>query len=122
MWYCKSVDGGITWTQPYLISGTPGTPAVDGDDGLDGLDGAAWLQGVSDPTGGVGSIGDWYMNTTSFDIFEKTGASTWTSRGNLKGGTGDDGVDGHTVQVQVGGSVWGQANPPEDGDIWIDKV
>lgn len=56
--------------------------------------GAAWLSGSGAPSGATGDVGDWYINTANGDTYEKTGTSTWTSRVNLKGATGDAGADG----------------------------
>jgi hypothetical protein len=53
------------------LPGTPGTP------------GSRWLSGSGNPSGASGTIGDWYINNTTKDFFEKTAASTWTLRGTM---------------------------------------
>jgi hypothetical protein len=49
--------------------------------------GTVWLNGVSAPTAGQGTNGNYYLNTTSGDISFKTG-STWSVIGNIKGAPG----------------------------------
>lgn len=66
-----------------------------GDNGDDGIDGATWLSGSSDPTT-EGSDGDFYLNTTSCDVFKKVSGSWGTALLNIKGA---DGEDGATVTV-----------------------
>lgn len=52
---------------------------------------AKWLSGAGVPATGTGVVGDWYINTTTSDYYEKTAAAVWTLRGNLKGLTGNTG-------------------------------
>lgn len=66
----------------------------------------AWTSGTSDPTGGSGSVGDFYVNLISGDVFEKTGASTWTLRGNIRGPAGTAaGASRRYVATAVGGTA-----------------
>lgn len=58
--------------------------------------GAQILQGTDTPANGTGSVGDWFINTTNWDVFEKTAAAVWTNRGNIKGATGQTGATGPT--------------------------
>lgn len=58
--------------------------------------GAQILQGTATPANGTGSVGDWFINTTNWDVFEKTAAAVWTNRGNIKGATGNTGATGPT--------------------------
>jgi Collagen triple helix repeat (20 copies) len=74
--------------------GDPGTQGIQGIQGVPGAAGAKWLSGTAAPTGATGAVGDWYLNTTTSDAYEKTGASTWTLRVNLKGAQGIQGVQG----------------------------
>ena len=48
-----------------------------------------WLTGNVNPISTDGDVGDMYLNTITGDVFEKTGETTWTSRGNIR-----DGKDG----------------------------
>lgn len=68
---------------------------TDGDDGLNGTNGKTWYTGSVDPTT-QGVDGDLYLNSTSYDVFEKA-SGTWSLLGNIKGVAGDDGVNGKTL-------------------------
>jgi hypothetical protein len=48
----------------------------------------------SDPGSTDGNISDTGINSITGDLFEKTSATTWTKRGNMKGPRGEDGADG----------------------------
>jgi hypothetical protein len=67
------------WTSVGNIKGTAGT------NGTNGTNGKTWYSGTTVPDGSLGVVGDWYLNTTGFIVYEKTGASTWTERGILDG-------------------------------------
>lgn len=43
----------------------------------------SWFSGAANPVGGLGAAGDFYLNTSSGEVFLKTGASVWTSEGFL---------------------------------------
>lgn len=51
-----------------------------------------WRSGSGAPAGGSFNQGDWYQNTNIAsglgDVYEKTGASTWTLRYNIRGAAG----------------------------------
>lgn len=53
--------------------------------------GAKIIQGTVAPASGTGLQGDWYQNTSTWDHYEKTSATVWTLRGNIKGATGNTG-------------------------------
>lgn len=46
------------------------------------------------PAASLGLEGDWAMNTTNGDVYEKTTDTVWTKRGNFKGPTGATGAKG----------------------------
>lgn len=48
------------------------------------------------PASGVGALGDWYINYSTWDVYEKTSATVWTLRGNIKGAAGAAGSPGTT--------------------------
>ena len=76
--------------------GPQGFPGPTGPTGADGQDGAEWFTGSGAPSGSLGDVGDFYINSLNGDYYEKTGVSTWTIRGNLKGPQGAIGVTGAT--------------------------
>ena len=67
---------------------------ADGSDGADGAPGSVWRSGSGAPAGGLGIVGDWYLNTANGDVYEKTGASAYTLRDNLTGPQGEPGEAG----------------------------
>lgn len=62
--------------------------------GADGKDGATWLEGTTAPTN-EGKDGDFYLNTTTYDIYKNTNG-TWNQIGNIKGQNGTNGTNGAT--------------------------
>lgn len=80
-----------TWGAYVNLKGADGT---NGTNGTNGIDGSKWFSGTSNPASGTGVIGDWYVNTNTWNVFEKTGASTWTNRGNIRGPQGIQGPQG----------------------------
>lgn len=89
-----------------LPSGPSGPAGPAGADGTDGADGASILNGTVDPTT-EGVNGDFYINTTSKEIFgPKTGGS-WGAGTSLigpQGATGAAGADGTNGLGWTGGS------------------
>ena len=65
--------------------GDTGDTGPTGSTGSQGTPGEKWFSQAGAPAGATGIVGDWALDTTSGDVYEKTGASTWTSRGNLRG-------------------------------------
>jgi hypothetical protein len=53
-----------------------------------------WLSGAGAPAGALGNIGDWYLDTTSGAVYEKTATTVWTLRADLSGPTGAQGPQG----------------------------
>jgi Collagen triple helix repeat (20 copies) len=53
-----------------------------------------WLSGAGAPAGALGGIGDWYLDTTSGAVYEKTATTVWTLRADLSGPTGAQGPQG----------------------------
>jgi hypothetical protein len=74
-----------------------GTNGTDGTDGTNGAPGSRWYQGTGAPAAATGVLGDWYVNTATSDVYEKTAASTWTLRLNIKGAGGTNGVSGWEI-------------------------
>jgi len=84
---------------PQGIQGPIGNTGPQGPTGSTGPQGPTgqaegWSSGSGAPAGGAGAVGDWYLDTASGDVYEKTGASTWTNRGNIRGPTGATGPTG----------------------------
>lgn len=61
-----------------------------------------WSTGAGVPAGAAGSVGDFYLDTTTGDVYQKTGVSTWLLQTNMRG---PQGVPGS--MTGPGGSVAG---------------
>jgi len=92
----KAVVSGVVNAAGNLILSRQDGTTIDAGlvKGANGAPGSKWHQGTGAPAGSLGVIGDWYTNLTNYDIYEKTGASAWTARGNIKGGIGPQGPVG----------------------------
>lgn len=100
------------------------TDATTQDVGLAvGASGSIWRDGAGTPSTGLGAVGDWYNNTTTGDVYEKTGVATYTLRGNLLGGTvALAGLPaGTTLTVYKSGGTW-PARPTSRTDITVNWV
>ncbi len=74
--------------------GDTGATGSVGATGAKGADGATWLLGSGAPTT-QGKTGDFYLNTSNFDVYSKSTGS-WVLTGNIKGATGSQGPKGDT--------------------------
>ena len=76
-----------------------------------GEDGTVWTHGIADPTLDTnGNEGDFYLNTTSGNVFVKLGNGNWSNIGlTLKGTQGEKGKDGKNG---IDGKTW---KPSVDG-------
>lgn len=78
---------------PQGPPGPTGPPGRDGTDGIQGPAGAAgatWLSGAGNPGSGIGTNGDYYLDTGDGDVFKKI-AGSWVLQGNIRGPTGASG-------------------------------
>jgi hypothetical protein len=114
-WYLNTDNGDVyektgtsAWTLranikgPQGIQGIQGPQGIQGIQGIQGTPGEKWFAGVGVPAGGLAGtiVGDWYLDTSTGDVYEKTGASTWTVRANIKGPQGIQGIQG--IQGPIG--------------------
>lgn len=101
-----------TWTNRGSLIGPAGSP---GAPGAAGTPGEKWFSGAGVPSTATGIVGDWYLDTSTGDYYEKLSAVLWTLRGNLKGPAGSQGPTGPTGSTGAPGSV-GPAGTP--GALW----
>jgi len=104
-------------TDDYVLTKNSSDNAVwaispTGPTGATGTAGATWLTGADDPVSGTGSVGDFYINSTSDEWFEKTDVTTWTSSGDF---TGDTGVAGPTGSQGDTGATGSQGSTGATG-------
>ncbi|MGB1225861.1 MAG: hypothetical protein ACPHCN_17225 [Mycobacterium sp.] len=93
--------------------GPVGPAGADGTDGADGADGRTVLSGSGAPGGGLGSDGDFYIDTTGNDLYGPKSGGAWGSATSLVGPTGPQGPAGADGDDGV------QGTPGADGSIAI---
>lgn len=74
--------------------GLQGDPGPQGDPGVDGIDNAKWHSVAGPPDPGLYVVDDWYLDSTTGDVYEKTDATTWVLRANITGPAGAGGTGG----------------------------
>ena len=79
---------------PPGARGETGPIGPTGPAGAKGADGATWITGTVAPST-QGKTGDFYLNTSNFDVYSKATGS-WVKTGNIKGSTGAQGAQGPT--------------------------
>jgi hypothetical protein len=89
-------------------AGPQGEQGPQGPKGDDGLDGNTVLNGIGGPEAGLGSNGDFYIDTDLYKIFSKS-AGDWSTPTSLVGPQGPKGEDG------ADGAVGPQGPKGEDG-------
>ena len=102
-----------------------GCPGPQGVPGPQGQAGTAILNGITPPTSGSGTVGDFYLDTSSSVLYGPKAVSGWPSTGDSlvgprgqPGTSGTDGTNGNTV-------LNGTTGPPSDaiattGDFYLD--
>lgn len=115
--------------------GNPGTDGQDGSPGTNGTPGSVWFMGAVDPHLETGVPGDFYLNTTTGDIFGPKTIDWGVVSGNIRGpqGTqgiqgvpGEDGADGADGASGLNGLTWVVNSGPPDqeagvnGDLYFD--
>lgn len=93
------------------VRGPQGPRGETGAQGTRGTDGATWLMGTVAPTN-QGKTGDFYLNTSNFDVYSKATGS-WVKTGNIKGATGAQGIQGPAGAKGATGAT-GPAGPKGD--------
>lgn len=101
-WQRVTVEAGRTFFEEDSMGDF--MPALD-PYAMDGKDGKSILSGPADPTGSTGAYGDKYINETTWEVFKKTGLSTWESLGVIKGDKGDTGIGVPAITPGSGGKV-----------------
>jgi uncharacterized protein (TIGR02145 family) len=105
-------------------AGTQGTAGVTGPQGAQGPAGAAGLNGktilsgTANPTAGLGTIGDFYLNTSTNTLFGPKTSGTWPATGaSLTGPAGPGYSNGTTTNQMMywNGSAWTTLNPGSNG-------
>ena len=126
---CVTFADGETFEQKLAAGkltgpkGDPGQTGQTGKPGANGADGATWLFGTAVPST-QGKTGDFYLNTSNFDVYSKATGS-WVKTGNIKGATGERGTTGATgakgVSMRLLGA-WSNSTAYVNNSDYIDIV
>lgn len=113
--------------------GPQGVPGINGTNGTNGTNGKTILNGTVNPTAGNGVDGDFYLNTTTKQIFGPKTSGAWGSGTSLigpQGNTGSQGPQGATGSQGIPGtngsnglnghSILNGSSNPGSGDGTID--
>lgn len=112
---------GCSTQGPKGDKGEQGAAGLNGSDGKDGKDGSSVLLGKGEPSADLGSSGDSYIDTDTFDFYSKT-ESGWVKNGNLKGQKGDKGETGAQGEKGDVGQTGAQGEKGDKGDPGKDAV
>src|SRR5690606_22967915 len=89
--------------------------------GADGDEGKTILSGSSNPTSGLGTDGDFYINTSTSTLFGRKSGGSWPSSGtSLIGPQGEQGPQGETGEQGPQGEIGRegpQGSPGEQGRV-----
>ena len=91
----QGIQGDTGAAGPTGPTGPQGIQGIQGDTGATGPRGYSVLGGAVDPTT-EGIDGDYYINTTSYDIFGPKAAGVWGTGTTLVGPQGPQGIQGPT--------------------------
>ena len=101
-----TAEGEVLSYEDWLIGiledakGEKGEKGDKGDTGEAGKAGTQWTVGESDPAATSGADGDFYLNKTTFDVYNKVNG-TWTKIGSIKGSDGAAGATGDGIDTIV---------------------
>jgi hypothetical protein len=87
-------QGPIGLTGPAGSTGSTGPQGPAGANGSNGVDGRTILSGTTNPGGALGSNGDFYINTTTNNIFGPKTSGSWGTGTSLVGPEGPQGPAG----------------------------
>ena len=101
--------------------GDKGDKGDTGEQGVKGEDGTSVLTGVGAPNSSLGKEGDSYIDTSTWNYYQKT-SSDWESKGNIKGGQGETGETGETGKSAY--ELYCQEHPEYAGSLseWLDAL
>lgn len=121
--FLKAQEAGYSGTyEEWLLSikgekgedGKDGADGKDGTDGKDGKDGATWLTGSGKPDESKGNVGDFYLDTATFTLYQKEDKG-WVSLGSIKGKDGEKGETGSKGEPGSKGDNGADGKDGQDG-------
>lgn len=97
---------GTGWGTPTNLKGATGAPGATGATGPAGAAGSKILSGTAVPSVSVGINGDFYLRTTTADLYGPKTSSGWGTPINLRGTQGPAGPQGPPGTANVIYSDW----------------
>lgn len=85
----------------------------------DGSDQGVWFSGDGAPAAGVGSDGDFYLDSTANQIYGPKASGAWGSAISLGGAPGADGADGKSL---LNGTTDPDSGDGADGDFYLNTT
>ncbi len=107
---------GISLIGPQGVTGNTGATGPIGTTGVSGLNGKTVLNGPVDPNPGTGNDGDFYLNTSTYNLFGPSLGGSWGFPASLIGPTGTQGAAGRSL---LNGTVDPGPATGKDGDFYI---
>lgn len=101
------------------IQGPAGTNGINGTNGTNGIDGKTILSGTNTPGSGVGNNGDYYINTTTWQIYGPKTSGAWGSGISLIGPAGSAGTNGVNGNTILNGIIDPTSGIGNNGDFYI---
>jgi hypothetical protein len=119
-WNYRTPGTPALWVRTFSLTGGTRsfTPWQQGGGGGQVGDGTRWLTGAGAPTAGVGEVGNFYLNSTTGDFFEKVTESSWALRGSLRGPQGLQGNTGDQGPQGDQGIQGPEGDPGAPGSKW----
>ncbi|WP_053983796.1 collagen-like domain-containing protein [Niameybacter massiliensis] len=111
----KGTTGAIGPQGPTGAAGPQGPRGETGAQGPAGVTGSKMHNVTGTPATSLGVVGDWALNTSNGDVFEKTASTTWTKRGNFRGTTGAQGAQGPKGDPGATGAQGPKGDPGATG-------
>jgi hypothetical protein len=88
--------GPMGQTGPIGLTGATGLTGAPGPAGVNGTNGSAVLSGLSNPASSLGANGDFYLNTSTNNLFGPKSGGLWPAGVSLVGPAGPQGLTGAT--------------------------
>jgi hypothetical protein len=109
-----------SWTGPIAVlkgqNGTSGINGTNGTNGTNGVNGAQWITGSGVPNPAIGNSGDFFINISNNNVYQKSSGGWGSVITTL---SGPQGVQGTAGQNGTNGTFWctGTATNPNSGPI-----
>lgn len=97
-----------------------GADGVNGINGKDGINGKGILNGKGVPSASLGTIGDFYLDENTYNLYGPKSEKGWGNPIALIGEKGKDGADGEDAPTIHSGTTPPTSDIGNEGDFYID--